>query len=77
MGLGGGWAGHRTLPDTPELLSYYVPKLLRIDLAGKQTLLEARTTSERLSAEADLLEMQIDALKSRVSSELRGRFSAN
>ena len=77
MGLGGGWAGRRTLPETPERLSYYVPKLLRIDLAGKQTLLEARTTSERLSAEADLLEAQIDALKSRVSTELRGRFSAN
>ncbi len=77
MGLGGGWAGRRTLPDTPERLSYYVPKLLRIDLAGRQSLLEAQTTSERLSAEADLLETQIDALKSRVSTELRGRFSAN
>lgn len=77
MGLGGGWAGRRTLPDAPERLSYYVPKLLRIDLAGKQHLLEAVTTGERLSAEAELLETQIGELKSRVSSELRGRFSAN
>ena len=77
MGLGGGWAGRRTLPDAPERLSYYVPKLLRIDLAGKQRLLEAVTTGERLGAEAELLEIQIDELKSRVSSELRGRFSAN
>ena len=58
-------------------LSYYVPKLIRIDLAGRQRLLEAQTTSERLSTEAELLGAQIDALKSRVKSELRGRFSAN
>ncbi len=77
VGLGGGWAGRRALPDAPEPLSYYVPKLLRIELADRQRLLEAVTTSERLSAEAELLETQIDALKSRVSSELRGRFSAN
>ena len=77
VGLGGGWAGRRALPDAPEPLSYYVPKLLQIDLADRQRLLEAQTTSERLSTEAELLETQIDALKSRVSSELRGRFSAN
>ena len=77
MGLGGGWAGRRALPDAPEPLSYYVPKLIRIDLAGRQRLLEAQTTSERLSTEAELLGAQIDALKSRVKSELRGRFSAN
>ena len=76
-GMGGGWTSDLALPDSPAALSYYVPKLLRTTLPERQVLLEAATTSDRLDAEAALLSEQIDSLRSRVSQELRGRFSAN
>ena len=76
-GLGGGWAGEQDLPTDPAALSYYVPKLLRIDPTERQVLLAAETVSERLSLEAALLSAQAAALKSRVNSKLKGRFSPN
>ena len=77
VGLGGGWIRRRELPFSPELLSYRVPGLLRLDPADKQRLLEAETTGARLRAEAALLRSQLDSLRPRLASEFRGRFSAN
>lgn len=75
-GLGGGWAGEAILPDDPTALSYYVPRLLRIDLVEKQILLEAGI-GERLTAEAAMLTARFDALKARVDDDLQNRFSLN
>ncbi len=77
IGLGGGWTSEPALPDSPAELSYYVPKLLRIGLAERQRLLEAATTSERLGAEAEMLDRQVGSLRKRVAAELGGRFSVN
>ena len=77
LGLGGGWTGSLEVPDDPTVLSYYVPKLLRIDAMEKQMLLESETVSERLAIEASLLAAQAEALKARVSQGLKGRFSSN
>jgi Lon protease-like protein len=76
-GLDGGWAGERDLPNDPAALSYFVPKLLRIDPTERQTLLAAGSIAERLSLEAALLSAQAKALKTRVSAKLKGRFSSN
>jgi Lon protease-like protein len=76
-GLGGGWAGEQDLPNDPAALSYYVPKLLRIDPTERQMLLAAGTVAERLSLEAALLKAQSKALKTRVSTKLKGHFSSN
>jgi uncharacterized protein len=76
-GLGGGWAGEQDVPAEPAALSYYVPKLLRIDPTERQMLLATGTISERLGLEAAHLSAQTRALKSRVNSQLKGRFSSN
>jgi Lon protease-like protein len=77
LGLGGGWAGDQKVPDDPAVLSYYVPKLLKIDTTESQVLLESETISERLGIEASLLAAQTEALKARVSQGLKSRFSSN
>ena len=77
FGLGGGWTSDLPLPESPADLSYYIPKLLSIGLAEKQRLLEVPTVYERLTAEAELLEDQVNYVRVRVNAELKGRFSAN
>ena len=77
MGMSGGWTGDPSLPHDPTALSYYVPKLLRIDLTERQQLLETATTADRLGVEALMLQARVDALKARVSARLRGRFGRN
>lgn len=74
-GLQGGWSREVRASSDPVDLSYYIAEVLRLDLTEKQTLLEASTGAERLVAERELLERDLDILRQRVQEELRGKFS--
>jgi len=49
------------LPQEPEYLSYAVASVLQIPLAEKQTLLEMRSTRDRLQREIYLLQREIES----------------
>ena len=75
LGLRGGWVREARAPSDPAALSYFIAGLLPIGLPEKQSLLEEPTASRRLEAELDLLRREIEPMRRRVSSELRGRYS--
>ena len=76
LGLRGGWVRQARIPEDPTALSYFIARLLQVDVAQKQALLES-TTSERLEFEREMLDEQAESLKKRVSDGLRGRFSSH
>ena len=76
LGLRGGWVRQARIPEDPTALSYFIARLLQVDVAQKQTLLESMT-SERLEFEREMLDEQAESLKKRVSDGLRGRFSSH
>lgn len=75
VGLRGGWVDRARLPSDPRSLSYFVADMLQISVRDKQALLERPTAKERLEAEWDIIKREAEVLKTRVSSELRGKFS--
>ena len=74
-GLRGGWQSEPKIVSSPVSLSYYIAGILHADLKEKQALLEEPSPSKRLEVELDLLRRESDAMKRRVESEFRSRFS--
>lgn len=77
LGLGGGWLSRLKLPVDETFLSYYLPKLLQVEMPHKQALLEIPSTTLRLGAEQAILEAQTPELHIRLSKELLANFSRN
>ena len=75
IGLRGGWQGEVKTASNPVSLSYFIAGMLQADLKEKQALLEEPSPSKRLELELDLLRRESDAMKRRVASEFRSRFS--
>jgi uncharacterized protein len=72
--LGGEGAGERLrLPDDPEALSFQVAATLGVAPRQRQRLLEARSTTERLRREEDILKL----LATAPSGANAGQFSLN
>jgi Lon protease-like protein len=77
LGLGGGWISKLRLPVDETFLSYYLPKLLQVEMPHKQALLEMPTTALRLGAEQAILEAQTPELHARLTKELFSKFARN
>jgi len=75
VGLGGGWLTRLPMPSEPTRLSYFIPKLLQVELPHKQALLEMPGAAMRLRAEQSILETQYKELKQRLTRELLGKYS--
>jgi len=77
LGLGGGWITKLKLPVDDTFLSYYLPKLLQVEMPHKQALLELPSTALRLGAEQAILEAQTPELHARLTKELLSKFARN
>jgi Lon protease-like protein len=77
LGLGGGWISKLKLPVDETFLSYYLPKLLQVEMPHKQALLEMPSTALRLGAEQAILEAQTPELHARLTKELFSKFARN
>ncbi len=75
LGLRGGWVREPHIPSDPAALSYFIGGMLQIGLPEKQTLLEEPATAKRLELELEMLRREADAIKRRVTLELRRRIS--
>ena len=75
MGMSGGWVRQPRIPKSPLALSYHIACNLRLDLAGKQSLLEQASVASRLQAELDILSRESAELRRQMVRQMVGRFS--
>ena len=75
MGMAGGWVRQPSVPKSALALSYHIACNMRLELPGKQSLLEQKSVASRLQAELEILSRESAELRQQMELQILGRFS--